>query len=1188
MEDDSGYFSHRSHYFRLPGAHLGGSCRLPYSSSSSSSTASSNDIFHLSFDDLRSPNNHHYLRFGFTDEDDFEEFKRELIEFRLLKRAARAGGGLSLPEDESSPGSGGQRGERRTGLLVSNGTVFDTAALPARRGSGGRDNGVDRVWRAGGGGGTEGDGVDLSGSEGSGRRESRRWSGECHATSPLASGISYREGSAGSVSSSGSGGARAKDVGNRRNGVYFDDDCVVNDPRRGGCDQRGPEGADRDRWGRGSGSSFASDHSVCSGKSGERRSSASGNGSRRVSFRETPERFTIGDGILQSSTDLETFSGDSSEDEEELNASYSENEIQTPSSLKQKSESGQYLKGSDFAGEFVSRNTQSPVRRTVPGVDDQSFSAESWRDVCGGRASADRKRSSVGGEADSGRRSQPVEIPIRLVSEPVSRLDSSRAPDARSLSLDDDRLLDSHVNLGERGDSKKCSARPPRDPTFSTEKRPGKDRSGAGQDPALNILRKLADRQNSDPLPTPQSRAGQDSRSHPGESGDPRHSQTYHHPKRSSLLESLRRLSGHGRPRSGRGTDPWMDLFGGDEPFQEFERVFETINSHRLSRDLDMRRPGGWWTDDLSEKDPGDANDLGILHIDEDFLDFFDHDEDFMEFERELENINSNRRSKLLENLHRRSSCDIFEDVKSFCDRNVKRNSTPTSSPKVERRLSATHSGDKDLWNSAEEWDLVLNKLRRNSRLLSDQALNSADGGRVGGLEDCGRTVEEVTRNRTLPASFMNRTARSSHLCPGPKDCQYTCHLSCVPAVTLDCTTVSPGSGEGPVATPTDLPSPTFDLPSPSASAETSLIERRTIVNHRSPQKQPASTPSSSTNSPSAVRNVSQNVQHLTPPSSTCARSSSSPTVSSIRDPLSGVCVSMATSLSSTPGASSACVEKDLNQNAKNIANGFLTEHRMGDDICDASNEKDETDSGYRSGTIPEEKLPKAPSQATLNRMELRRKIQTFNHFVPGAALQQKEDGESFQGFLRVTLNLIRPITMELGARPPSIYELLTREHIVEQSTQHVAFYMPRDTVKSIHISSKTTTKEVISNLLKKFHILDHPRKFAMYEQEFNEKNKLVKLRRLTDKDCPLVALLSWKPEQVKHYRLVLQENETGEIVWENFSQPELKNFQIVLDREESEAIAQLQYKYRAMKRIILQRMKELRQEKHAAKESTA
>ena len=50
--------------------------------------------------------------------------------------------------------------------------------------------------------------------------------------------------------------------------------------------------------------------------------------------------------------------------------------------------------------------------------------------------------------------------------------------------------------------------------------------------------------------------------------------------------------------------------------------------------------------------------------------------------------------------------------------------------------------------------------------------------------------------------------------------------------------------------------------------------------------------------------------------------------------------------------------------------------------------EKDETDSGYRSGTIPDEKLPKAPSQATLNRRELQRKIQAFNHFVPKAKLE--------------------------------------------------------------------------------------------------------------------------------------------------------------------------------------------------------
>ncbi|ESO82339.1 hypothetical protein LOTGIDRAFT_81505, partial [Lottia gigantea] len=187
---------------------------------------------------------------------------------------------------------------------------------------------------------------------------------------------------------------------------------------------------------------------------------------------------------------------------------------------------------------------------------------------------------------------------------------------------------------------------------------------------------------------------------------------------------------------------------------------------------------------------------------------------------------------------------------------------------------------------------------------------------------------------------------------------------------------------------------------------------------------------------------------------------------------------------------------------------------------------------------------------------------------------QTDEGGETFQGFLKVTLNFIRPITMSLGVRPPSIYEMLTKEHIVEQNTQSIAFYMPRDTVKSIHTSSKTTTKEVIGDLLKKFHIIDHPRKFAMYEQEFDG-HKIVKLRRVTDKEYPLHICLNWDTEYLKRYRLVLQENETGEIVWDGFSLPELNNFLVVLSREENEYISQLQYKYKVMRRIITQRLKE-------------
>uniref|UniRef100_A0A0L8GBI0 Uncharacterized protein n=1 Tax=Octopus bimaculoides TaxID=37653 RepID=A0A0L8GBI0_OCTBM len=49
---------------------------------------------------------------------------------------------------------------------------------------------------------------------------------------------------------------------------------------------------------------------------------------------------------------------------------------------------------------------------------------------------------------------------------------------------------------------------------------------------------------------------------------------------------------------------------------------------------------------------------------------------------------------------------------------------------------------------------------------------------------------------------------------------------------------------------------------------------------------------------------------------------------------------------------------------------------------------QDETDSGYRSGPIPDEILPKKePSEATLNREELKSKLQEYNNNVPNANL---------------------------------------------------------------------------------------------------------------------------------------------------------------------------------------------------------
>ena len=73
--------------------------------------------------------------------------------------------------------------------------------------------------------------------------------------------------------------------------------------------------------------------------------------------------------------------------------------------------------------------------------------------------------------------------------------------------------------------------------------------------------------------------------------------------------------------------------------------------------------------------------------------------------------------------------------------------------------------------------------------------------------------------------------------------------------------------------------------------------------------------------------------------------------------------------------------------------------------------EKDETDSGYRSGTIPDEKLPHKPSDATLNKEELRRRIAEFNRAMPGA------------NFALVS------IVLYSSMQKPTIYLFTTTEH---------------------------------------------------------------------------------------------------------------------------------------------------------------
>ncbi|CAG0885339.1 unnamed protein product [Cyprideis torosa] len=170
--------------------------------------------------------------------------------------------------------------------------------------------------------------------------------------------------------------------------------------------------------------------------------------------------------------------------------------------------------------------------------------------------------------------------------------------------------------------------------------------------------------------------------------------------------------------------------------------------------------------------------------------------------------------------------------------------------------------------------------------------------------------------------------------------------------------------------------------------------------------------------------------------------------------------------------------------------------------------------------------------------------------------------GDKYRGFIHIHMNLIRPINIVAGSRPPSIFDILNRED--EKDKTLTSFYLPRGTVKAIHIDSETTVGEVIPALLKKFKVVDNPRKFALYQRtlEMGEETSRVSLDRLPNEARPLALALDWITAGEHSRQFVLQENDTGDIVWEEFSLPELTNFLRVLDQEEEEYRQRIRAKY--------------------------
>ena len=197
-----------------------------------------------------------------------------------------------------------------------------------------------------------------------------------------------------------------------------------------------------------------------------------------------------------------------------------------------------------------------------------------------------------------------------------------------------------------------------------------------------------------------------------------------------------------------------------------------------------------------------------------------------------------------------------------------------------------------------------------------------------------------------------------------------------------------------------------------------------------------------------------------------------------------------------------------------------------------------------------------------------------------------------------MVLNLSRPINVLPGTKPPSVLNLTQESLKSEKERTLTSFYLPPETEKTLCVTSGTTTRDVIRSLLSKFRIVDNPHKYVLYEKRPLAANYRrsstdtvsvsgsirsratlgrINLRKLDNSDKPLMlALNNCLRHDCPNSTFVLQENDPGEIDWESFSMPELKNFLLILDREEAWYKRKIHEKYE----LIHETMKRLAEEK--------
>uniref|UniRef100_H3AMA7 Ras association domain family member 5 n=1 Tax=Latimeria chalumnae TaxID=7897 RepID=H3AMA7_LATCH len=206
---------------------------------------------------------------------------------------------------------------------------------------------------------------------------------------------------------------------------------------------------------------------------------------------------------------------------------------------------------------------------------------------------------------------------------------------------------------------------------------------------------------------------------------------------------------------------------------------------------------------------------------------------------------------------------------------------------------------------------------------------------------------------------------------------------------------------------------------------------------------------------------------------------------------------------------------------------------------------------------------------------EIRKKIEEYNESVTNCLGMKLNDDGTFTGFIKVHLKLRRPVTVASDSRPTSIYDGKGEVNPADIPEERTSFYLPLDAVKQIHVSSINTVSEVIFWLLKKFMVVDNPKKFALFTEA--KKDGRVLIRKLPEAEYPLYLRLLAGPD-TEALSFVLKENEMNDVEWDAFSLPELQNFLIMMEKEEKDKIQQVEKKYAKFRQQMEQALKEARE----------